>query len=306
MCTHGLENHRALPGAWNSPEALRVLPHQCPCAHGSLPGASYHPHLHLQSGKPLLPTAGRAQCKFICLQVCMSLIHEGLVASSLNRKADWGRGTFPAVKWICSGTSPGYSGCCHYSNKSFLLFSCSVMTDSLQPHELQHTRLPCPSLSSWVWSNSSSLSRWCYLTISSSVAPFSFCPQSSSALGSVPVSQLFASGGQSIGVSTSSPVLPMNIQGWSPLGLTGWISLQSKGLSRVFSSTTVQKHQFFGAQPSVWSSSHIHTWSASWSANQDASIDWWTLTFIKAECNECSCVECLGIFLNYEQIVQNE
>ena len=197
----------------------------------------------------------------------MSLIHEGLVAWSLNKKVDWGRGNFPPVKWICSGTSPGYSGCCHYSNKSFL-FSCSVMTDSLRPYEMQHTRLPCPSLSSWVCSSSHSLSQWCYLTISPSVAPFSFCPESFPALGSLPVSQLFASGSQSIGASASASLLPMNIQSWFPLGLTSLVSLQSKGLSRVFFSTIVQKHQFFGTQPSVWSNSYIHTWSASWSANQ--------------------------------------
>ena len=139
-------------------------------------------------------------------------------------------------------------------------FSGSVMSDSLWPHELQHTRPPCPSPTPGVYSNSCPLSWWCHPAISSSVIPFSSCLQSLSASGSFPVSQLYALGGQSIGVSASTSVLPMNTQDWSPLGCTGWISLQSKGLSRVFSNTTVQKHQFFGAQLSSQSNSHIHTW----------------------------------------------
>ena len=128
------------------------------------------------------------------------------------------------------------------------------MTDSLGPHGLQHSRLPCPSLSPGVHSNSCPLSQWCHPTISSSVAPFSFS-QSFPASGSFPMSQLFTSGGQSIGASTSASVLPMNIQDWFPLGLAGLISLQSKGLSRVFSNTTVQKHQFFCAELSSQSNS---------------------------------------------------
>ena len=119
---------------------------------------------------------------------------------------------------------------------------------------------PCLSPTPRVHPNLCPSSCWCHPTISSSVIPFSSCPQSSPASGSFPMSQLFASGGQSIGVSASTSVLPMNIQDWSPLGWTGWISLQSKGLSRVFSNTTVQKHQFFGAQLSLKSNSHIHTW----------------------------------------------
>ena len=141
-----------------------------------------------------------------------------------------------------------------------LLFSLQVLSDSLRPHGLQHIRLPCPSLSPGVCSNSCPLSQWCHPTISSSVACFSSCLQSFPASGSFPMSQLFTSGGQSIGVSASASVLPMNIQGWFPIELTGLISLQSKGLSRVFSNTTVQKHQFFSAQPSLWSNSHICTW----------------------------------------------
>ena len=125
-----------------------------------------------------------------------------------------------------------------------LLFSCSVMSDSLRPYGLQHARLPCPSPSPWVCSNSCPLSRWCHPTVSSSVAPSSPCPQYFPASASFPMSQLFASGGQSIGTSASASVLPRNILGWFPLGLTGLISLMSKGVSRVFSSPTSQKHQF--------------------------------------------------------------
>ena len=132
------------------------------------------------------------------------------------------------------------------------------MSDSFQPHGLQHARLPCPSLSLRGCSNSCPLSQWCHPTFSSSVAPFSSCPQSFSALGSFPKSQLFTSGGQRIGASAPASVLPMNIQGWFPLGFTGLISLLSKGPTRVFSSTTVQKHQFFGTQPSLWSKSYPH------------------------------------------------
>ena len=129
------------------------------------------------------------------------------------------------------------------------------MSDSLRPHELQHVRLPCPSLSPKVCSNSCPLSQWCRPTISPSVTPFSSCPQSFPASEPFPMGQLFISGGQSIRASTSASVLPMNIQGWSPLGWTDFISLQSKGLWRVFSSTTIQKHQFFDAQTSLWSNS---------------------------------------------------
>ena len=133
------------------------------------------------------------------------------------------------------------------------------MSSSLKPHGLQHTRPPCSSPTPGVYSNSCPLSRWCHPTISSSVVPFS-CHQSFPASGSFPTSQLFTSGGQSIGPSASASVLPMNIQDWFPVGLTGLISLQSKGFSRVFSNTTIQKHLFFDAQPSLWSNSYIHTW----------------------------------------------
>ena len=131
------------------------------------------------------------------------------------------------------------------------------MSNSLWPHGLQHTRLPCPSPTPRVYSNSCPSSRWCHPTISSSVVPFSSCLQTFPASGSFPMSQFFTSGGQSIGVSTSASVLPINIQDWFPLGCTGWISLQSKGFSRVFFNTTVQRHQFFSTQLSLWSNSHI-------------------------------------------------
>ena len=139
-------------------------------------------------------------------------------------------------------------------------FSHSAMSDSLQPHKLQHARPPCPSPTPGVHPNPCPLYRWCLPTISSSVIPFSSYLQSFPASGSFLLSQFFTSGGQSTGVSASASVLPMNIQNWSPLGWTGWISLQSKELSRVFSNTTVQKHQFLGAQLSLKSNSHIHTW----------------------------------------------
>ena len=137
-------------------------------------------------------------------------------------------------------------------------FSRSVMSDSLWPNEPQHARPPCPSPTPGVYSNSCPSSRWCHPTISSSVVPFSSCPQSLPASGSLPVCQLFSWGGQSTGVSAL--VLPVNTQDWSPLGWIGWISLKSKGLSRVFSNTTLQQHQFFSTQLSSQSNSHIHTW----------------------------------------------
>ena len=131
---------------------------------------------------------------------------------------------------------------------------------TLRPHELQHTRPPCPSPTPRVHSNLCPSRQWCHPAISSSVIPFSSCPQSLPASGSFSMSQLFTWGGQSIGVSALASVLPMNTQDWSPLGWTGWIALQSKGLSRVFSNTTVQKHQFFCTQLSSQCNSHIHTW----------------------------------------------
>ena len=143
---------------------------------------------------------------------------------------------------------------------SSLQFSCSVVSNSLWPHELQHARPPCPSPTPGVHSNSRPSSWCCHPAISSSVVPFSSCPQSLPASEAFPMSQLFTWGGQSTGASASASFLPKKSQGWSPSEWTGCISLQSKGLSRVSSNTTVQKHQFFGTQPSSQSNSHIHTW----------------------------------------------
>ena len=139
-------------------------------------------------------------------------------------------------------------------------FSCSVVSNSLWPHESQHARPPCPSPTPGVYPNSCPSGCWCHPAISSDAFPVSSLFQSFPASGSFPMSQFFAWGGQIIGVSALASVLPMNTQDWSPLGWTGWISLQSRGLSRVFSNTTVQKHQFFGTQLSLQSISHIHTW----------------------------------------------
>ena len=143
---------------------------------------------------------------------------------------------------------------------SFLSFSCSVMSNSLWSHESQHARPPCPSPTAGVHPDSSPSSQWFHPAISSSVVPFSFCSQSLPASESFQMSQLFTWGGQRTGVSALALFLPKNTQGWSPLEWTGWISLQSKGISGVLSNTTVQKHQFFGTQLSSQSNSHIHTW----------------------------------------------
>ena len=150
-----------------------------------------------------------------------------------------------------------------FSIFSSVQLSRSVVSDSLRPHEPQHARPPCPSPTPGVHPNPCPSSQWCHPAISSSVIPFSSCPQSFPASGSFPMSQFFTSGGQSIAVSASTSVLPMNTQDWSPLGWNSWISLQFKGLSRVSSNTTVQNHQFLGDQLSLWSNSHIHTWSNS-------------------------------------------
>ena len=155
-------------------------------------------------------------------------------------------------------------GICRKMNAEYMVssvqFSRSVLFDSLWPHGLQNARPPCPSPTPGVHSNSRPLSRWCHPTISSYVVPFASHLKSFTASGYFQMSQFFASSGQSIGVSALTSVLPMNIQDWFPLGWTGWISLLSEGLSRVFSNTTVQKHQFFSAQLSLWSHCHIHTW----------------------------------------------
>ena len=156
-------------------------------------------------------------------------------------------------KWECDRVLRKNYKACWWIHicPSIRQFSRSVVSHSLRPHGLQHARPPCPSPSPGVYSKSCPLSQWCHPTISSSVVRFSSCPQSSPALGSFQISEFFPSGGQSIGISTSTSVLPMNTQDWSPLGWTGWISLLSKGLARVFSNTTVQKHQFFSIQLSL-------------------------------------------------------
>ena len=155
------------------------------------------------------------------------------------------------------------------------------MSNSLQPHGLQHARLPCPLPTPGAYSNSCPLSRWGYPTISSSVVPVSSCLQSFPALGSFLMSQFFTSGGQSVGVSASASVIPVDIQYWFPLGWTGWISFQSKELSRVFSNTTVEKHQFFSAQLSlICNKMHIHTvkfFQQSW--NIWSVMDWMFVSF---------------------------
>ena len=157
-------------------------------------------------------------------------------ADSLVGYSPWGHKESDTTEWLSTHSF------------SSVQFSCSVVSDSLRPHEPEHARPPCPSPTPRVHQNPCLLIWWCRPTTSSSVVPFSSCPQSFPALGSFKMSQLFASTGQSIGVSASTSVLPMNTQDWSPLEWTGWISLQAKGLSRVFSNTTVQKHPFFSAQ----------------------------------------------------------
>ena len=187
---------------------------------------------------PLIPPLSLSSEPAILMKLKCSLPN-GAIISSLYRWRNWDTG-----RWKKLPTVTPLVGC----RTSSVQFSRSVLSDSLQPHGLQHARPPCPSPTPRVYSNSCPLSWWCHPTISSSVIPFSSCLQSFPASGSFQMSQLFTSGGESIGVSASTSVLPMNTQDYSPLGWTGWISLQSKGLSRVFSNTTVQKHQFLSAQ----------------------------------------------------------
>ena len=167
-----------------------------------------------------------------------------------------------------------------------LLFSHPVMSSSLWPHGLQHTRLPCPSLAPGLCSNPCPWSQRCHPTVSFSVAPFSSCPQSFSASNSFPRSQLFKSGGESIGASAL--VLPVNIQDWFRLGWTDLIPLMSKGLSRVFSSTTVWKHQLFSTQPSLWFNSHIRGWLLKKTLL-------WLSGLLSAKWCRCFLIRCLGL-----------
>ena len=171
----------------------------------------------------------------------ITMIFEGSVFTLRTVKASWfhwNRAPLSTTLGLLELTC-----CCNNGHQS-IQFSCSVMSASLRPHLPQHDRLSCPTPTSRACSNPCPLSGWCHPTISSSVVPFSFCPQSLPASKSFPTNQLFAWGCQSTGVSASASVLLMNIEDWFPLGWTGWISLQSKGLSRVFSNTTIQKHQF--------------------------------------------------------------
>ena len=166
---------------------------------------------------------------------------------------------FEPVSCNMSGPNCYFLTCMELSQFISFQFSHSVVSSSLRPHELQHVRPPCPSPTPRVHSNSRPSSQWCHTAISSHVIPFSTCSQSLPASESFPMSQLFPWGGQSTGVSALASFLPKNTQDWPPLEWTDWISLQSKGLSRVFSNTTVQKHQFFSTQLSSQSNSHIHT-----------------------------------------------
>ena len=195
---------------------------------------------------------------------CNSLQYSCL-ENSMDSRAWWATvhgvaKSWTGLKWLSTAFSTLLIIHLYMYSVSSVQFSCSVMSDSLGPHELQHARPPYPSPTPRVYSNSCPLSWWCHPAISSSVISLSSCTQSLPASGSFPMKQLFAWGGQRSGVSASASVLPMNIQDWSLLGWTAWVSLQSKGLSRVLSNTTVQKHQFFGAHLSSQSNSHIHTW----------------------------------------------
>ena len=178
-----------------------------------------------------------------CVRVISSASCEDVWVGNVADLMRWGGITLLGCPWTIAFSS--------------VQFSRSVVSDSLRPHESQHARPPCPSPSPGIHSNSCPSSQWCHPAISSSVVPLSSCPQSLPASESFPMSQLFT---WSTGVSALASFLPKNIQGWSPLEWTGWISLQSKGLSRVFSNTTVQKHQFFDTQLSSQSNSRIHTW----------------------------------------------
>ena len=188
-----------------------------------------------------LPAEPQGKPKNTGSQECWATREATRVAYTFSREYSWSR-NWTGISCIAGGFFTSWA------MREVSQFSRSVMSESLWPHEPQHARPPCPSPTPGVYPNSCPLSRWCHLTISPSVIPFSSCPQSFSASGSFPMSQLFASVGQNIGVSASPSVFLMNTQDWFSLGWTGWIFLQSKGLSRVFSNTTVQKHQFFSVQ----------------------------------------------------------
>ena len=217
------------------------------------------------------------RCTAVCCCFCCSVVSDSLQPHGLyvacqaplpmgfSRQEQWSGLTFPSPGDLPNPGIELRSPALHYIYMGIYIpqfnlvqFSHSVKSDSLWPNRLQHARPPCPSPTPGVYPNSCTLSQWCHPTISSSVVPFSSCSQSFPASGSFPMSQVFASGGQSIGVSASTSVLPMNTQDWSPLGWTGWISSQFKGLSRVFSNTTDQKHQIFSTYLSLYIP-HIYT-----------------------------------------------
>ena len=208
--------------------------------HARLPWHSLSPRVYSNSG-PL------SECLYLNhLTLCCPLLLLPSIFHSIrvfSFRHDW------FISLQCKGFSRIFSNTTTQKYQVTIQFSHLVISDSLWPHGLQHTRRSCPSPTPGAYSNSFPLRQWCHPTISSSVIPFSSCLQSFPASGSLPMSQFLMLGGQSSGASAS--VLLMNIQDWFPLGLTGWISLQSKGLSRVFSNTTVQKHQFFGSQLSL-------------------------------------------------------
>ena len=233
--------------------------------HGDSPGKNTGMGCHaLLQG--IFPTQGLNPGLPHCRQILYHLSHWGS-----PRILEWVAYSLPRGNFLTQESNQGLLHCTWILYQlsylgsppftfSSVQFSRSVMSDSLRPHELQHARPPCPSPTPGVHSDSCPLSRWCHPAISTSVVPFSSCPHPLPASESFPVSQLFAWSGQSTGVSALASFLPKKSQGWSPSEWTGWISLQSKGLSKVFSNTTIQKHQFFGAQPSSQSISHIHTW----------------------------------------------
>ena len=205
----------------------------------------------------------RFSCVWLCWATLWTIAHQGPLPIGFSRQEYWsGSSCLPPGIYPTQGSNPSLFWLLHWqvgslplvppgSPKTLSQFLHSIMSNSLRSHRLQHTRLPCPSPTPGVYPNSCPSSQWCHPTISSSVVPFSSCHQSFPASGSFAVSQFFASGGWSIGISASSSAISMNIQDWFPLGWTGWISLMSKGLSRVLSNTAVQKHQFFGAQLSL-------------------------------------------------------
>ena len=199
------------------------------------------------------PPGKSLQVCFLCLWACVCYVNKFICIISL---ASIYKGYHMIFVFLCN-----FNGCLVFTNmnRASVQFSCSVVSDSLQPCGLQHARPPYPSPSPGACSNSCP-SQWCHPTISSAVIPFSSSLQTFPASTLFQMSQFFTSGGQSTGVSASASDLPVNIQDWFPLGWNGWISLQSKGLPRVFSNTTVQKHQFFRAQLSLYSNSHTHTW----------------------------------------------